>query len=289
MDQRGEEQLQVKVEVREGDLTFSHSNYAIPGARLTPEGYRPSKLNDRVWVDRNISGNLTAVECDGAGKTRGWFMAEHVGHALFQARGATTKALETAIGQGWAAAVEGARGEELGTTVTAIVIDGREVSWVHVGDSRFYVFRGGKLYQITDDHDQFHQRARQLERAGFSAAEALQQAKREGCKENVLTRCLSTDSMEPDPIDSGVVQLYPGDGLLLCSDGVTKYLSNEDVALLIPRATETPNPAQYIAQVARNRAEADRKQRIDDISAAFITVEETGKQASRRFRFPFSR
>ena len=92
----------------------------------------------------------------------------------------------------------------------ALVEDGR-VAFGHVGDSRAYLIRDGKLEQLTEDHSL----VAELVRSGkLSPEEAERHPQR-----SVITRALGTD---PDvDVDTFSVETKPGDVFLLCSDGLT--------------------------------------------------------------------
>lgn len=94
----------------------------------------------------------------------------------------------------------------MGTTLTAAVITGRTAVFLHVGDSRAYLFRGGALECQTQDHTL----AAKWEKSGTMRA-PLARAK------STLTRALGVGQ---SGVDRSEVALLPGDRLLLCSDGL---------------------------------------------------------------------
>jgi protein phosphatase len=100
---------------------------------------------------------------------------------------------------------------DMGSTMTLAVVEDRRVTVAHVGDSRAYVWRNGRLHQLSDDHSV----PGALLRQGKITPEEAQ----EHPHRNVLYRCLGLKpSVEVDIYPS--VPLQPGDGLLLCSDGL---------------------------------------------------------------------
>jgi PPM family protein phosphatase len=105
----------------------------------------------------------------------------------------------------------------MGTTLTGVLLSGDEVSVVHVGDSRAYLFREGELRQITRDHSLVEELRR---RGQLTTEEAEDHPQR-----SVITRALGP---EPDvELDVHTHQIRAGDVFLLCSDGLTDML-NED-------------------------------------------------------------
>jgi len=111
----------------------------------------------------------------------------------------------------------------MGTTVTAVYVDGNTLSWGHVGDSRLYLLRDGEFSQITNDHSLVWEL---VQSGNITKEEALTHPKR-----NMLTRAVGTSCLIK--IDTGVIQWEPGDVLLLCTDGLTNMVSEQDICQLI--------------------------------------------------------
>jgi PPM family protein phosphatase len=120
-----------------------------------------------------------------------------------------------------AAADESRRG--MGTTLTAAMVVGDEVSLGHVGDSRCYRLRDGQLEQLTKDHSL----VAELERTGQITPEAAEHHP----QRSIITRALGP---EPDvEVDTYTIAGKPGDVYLLCSDGLTGMISDEDVSSIL--------------------------------------------------------
>ncbi|MCB0877249.1 MAG: Stp1/IreP family PP2C-type Ser/Thr phosphatase, partial [Solirubrobacterales bacterium] len=120
----------------------------------------------------------------------------------------------------------------MGTTLTAALLHGDEISFGHVGDSRAYVFREGKLKQITNDHSLVEELRRQGKLTRDQAAEHPQRS--------VITRALG-----PEPavdVDTMTFSARPGDVFLLCSDGLTGMVPNEQILEVIS-LTQEPSEA----------------------------------------------
>lgn len=109
----------------------------------------------------------------------------------------------------------------MGTTVSAMIRVGNQMVIGHIGDSRIYRLRGGVLEQITSDHT-FVQRL--VDSGRITPEEAAVHPRR-----SVLMRVLGDVDAEPD-IDTHVVDTKPGDRWLLCSDGLSGYVSERDIA-----------------------------------------------------------
>jgi PPM family protein phosphatase len=133
------------------------------------------------------------------------------------------------------AAVSNAAQRGMGATVLAAWLDGQKLSLAHVGDSRAYLLRAGVLEQLTFDHSLV---AEQMRRGLITPQEA------ESSKmQSVLIRALGAqDEVEADADEH---LLLDGDTLLLCSDGLTRMVTDPEIA-----STLLTHPA---AQAAADR------------------------------------
>ncbi len=122
-------------------------------------------------------------------------------------------------------AAEHADLEGMGTTLTVIWDDGGRVILGHVGDSRAYLCRNGDLRQVTDDHSLVWEMMR---RGSITPEEARYHPYR-----NVITRAVGTDPVVVPDIFS--VDSLAGDRWLICSDGLTEYLTDERIGELLCR------------------------------------------------------
>ncbi|HEX7024464.1 MAG TPA: protein phosphatase 2C domain-containing protein [Gemmatimonadales bacterium] len=111
------------------------------------------------------------------------------------------------------------------TTLTMATLVGRRAYIVHVGDSRAYYLHNGKLRQLTEDQTM----GRYMVDAGAWTEE---QAARAGMAAN-LTSVLGGSEMLPR---IGLVDLLPGDTLLLCTNGLTKHVTDEQLTGILSRA-----------------------------------------------------
>ena len=114
---------------------------------------------------------------------------------------------------------EQGRFTRMATTMVAAAFVGRKLVIANVGDSRAYLLRGGRVRQITRDHNLVGEMMRE---GLLTEEEALHSSVK-----NRLTRSLGG---EPDPkVDLFEVALQPGDRIVLCSDGLTRYALQEDI------------------------------------------------------------
>lgn len=152
----------------------------------------------------------------------------------------------------------------MGTTLTAALVEGDEVSFGHVGDSRAYLFRDGELSQLTNDHSLVEELRRQGKLTKAQAAEHPQRS--------VITRALGP---EPDvAVDTMTVQARPGDVFLLCSDGLTTMIGDEMIASIIERADNLDIAARKLVDAANDYGGRD------NITVVLFRLEEEGAEAA---------
>src|SRR6266516_3211969 len=114
----------------------------------------------------------------------------------------------------------------MGTTLTAAMVTGREVAVGHVGDSRLYRLRGGKLERLTEDHSLVEELVRQ---GRLSPEEAENHPQR-----SIITRALGP---EPDvEVETFTHTARDGDVYLICSDGLSGMVSEDDITATLERA-----------------------------------------------------
>jgi serine/threonine protein phosphatase PrpC len=115
----------------------------------------------------------------------------------------------------------------MGTTAVCALIEGDTATIAHIGDSRAYLFRGGKLELLTADHSWVGE---QVAQGVISEDQARQHPLR-----NVVTRALGTSSeLSADFAD---IPLQAGDLLLLCSDGLNSMVPDEVIGKIIETRT----------------------------------------------------
>ena len=130
----------------------------------------------------------------------------------------------------------------MGTTVTAALLTGGKVTLGHVGDSRGYRIRDGELEQLTEDHSLVGD----LMRSGrLTPEEADAHPQR-----SVITRALGTD---PEvAVDTLVVDAEPGDLFLLCSDGLTTMVTDDDILGILSAAPTLDDAARELVRAANS-------------------------------------
>ncbi len=128
----------------------------------------------------------------------------------------------------------------MGTTLTAAVAEAGRLRLAHVGDSRAYLLRSGRLRMLTEDHTLVQQ---MVERGEITEQEADVHPHR-----SVLTRALGTG---PDvQIDEGVLDAQDGDRILLCSDGLSGMVPDEEIERILRDAAEPKDAVRELVRAA---------------------------------------
>ena len=135
----------------------------------------------------------------------------------------------------------------MGTTICAAVIADRQLTIAHVGDSRIYLFRDGKLLQLTQDHSLVADMVRQ---GLLTPEQALVHPDR-----NTLTRAVGTN--ETIAVDTRTLSLSAGDRLLLCSDGLTKMMDTEAIEAILAAEPVAREAAEMLVKQANHNGGAD--------------------------------
>ena len=164
-------------------------------------------------------------------------------------------AIERANTKVFDASRENAQYRGMGTTVVVLLFRDNRFVVAHVGDSRLYRYRDGKLEQITHDHSLMQEL---IDRGFYSQEQAEDSLNR-----NLVTRAIGIEkSVDIDLLEGGV---ETGDIFLLCSDGVTDMVDDETIRSTIP---ESQDDLENIAsELVRLANEAGGKDNISAVLA----------------------
>ncbi len=146
----------------------------------------------------------------------------------------------------------------MGTTLTAVYVGEQEVAIAHVGDSRAYCLRDGQLLRLTDDHSLVDELMRQ---GRLTPEEAVEHPQR-----SVITRALGPEGIVE--VDTRSFRARAGDVYLLCSDGLTTMLSEQQIAAVLlahPRLRDAGEALIAAANEAGGR---------DNITVVLIRLED---------------
>jgi PPM family protein phosphatase len=146
----------------------------------------------------------------------------------------------------------------MGTTVVGFLLDGPLAAVAHVGDSRAYRLRDGRLDQLTQDHTWVHEQVM----AGFLSQE---QARSHPLK-NVVTRALGGEA--DVVVDVREVEVRAGDLYLLCSDGLTTMLGDAEIRARL-------SSGRGLHEICRSLVnDANARGGVDNVTVVLLAIEE---------------
>ena len=198
-------------------------------------------VSDRGLVRANnedsaYAGPHLLVLADGmgghaAGEVASQLMVEHLEHLDRDPEDADMLALLGAAAEDGNASIEASVAEHpeqagMGTTLTAAMFNGRELGLIHVGDSRGYLLRDGELHQLTVD-DTFVQ---SLVNDGKLAPEDVSSHP----QKSLILKAYTGRAVEPH---LELIQVQPGDRILLCSDGLSDPVTQQTIQLALGDGT----------------------------------------------------
>ncbi|HEY8237488.1 MAG TPA: Stp1/IreP family PP2C-type Ser/Thr phosphatase, partial [Gaiellaceae bacterium] len=160
----------------------------------------------------------------------------------------------------------------MGTTMTVAFVGEANVAFGHVGDSRAYLIRDGKLEQLTEDHSL----VAELVRSGkLSPEEAETHPQR-----SVITRALGTD---PDvDVDTFSIETAPGDLFMLCSDGLTSMVEDDVILRTIEKNRDNLQTAAKALIRTANKGGGE-----DNITVVFFEIgEDVGEPLEETAQYP---
>ena len=153
----------------------------------------------------------------------------------------------------------------MGTTATVAVVDeaAATVTIAHVGDSRAYLYRNGVLEQLTTDHSLVGEMVRS---GRLTEDEAAVHPHR-----SVITRALGTD---PDvEVDTLTLEAGPGDLVLLCSDGLSAMVRDEEIVRVLESTEGAPRESAEALVSAANAAGGE-----DNVTVVLFELVDPGEE-----------
>lgn len=212
---------------------------------------------DQSWVGQLNNGATLAIVADGMGghqagdvasqlavdafRSMFTMSAEKINLSLQEGKMLIRQAIANANEAVYAMAAQNDRYHNMGTTIVAALLKQDRAVIGHVGDSRAYKVSEGNITQLTVDHSLVNE----LVKSGqLSEEEAADHPRR-----NVLTRAVGTDPQVE--IDVQMVEWSPDDVLLLCSDGLTNRISDQQIlAAVTNEELEIDAKADHLIQLA---------------------------------------
>lgn len=155
----------------------------------------------------------------------------------------------------------------MGTTLSALLILDHQGFIAHVGDSRIYLLRGGRVQQVTEDHTVYNE----LIKRGKLSREQIEKV----AQKNAITRAVGV--YERVEVDTLGIEVLPGDAFLLCSDGLHGYVDDPQqlAPLLAKDGNEAPKALIDLANGAGGK---------DNITAVVVRMGEEGAADEKRAR-----
>ena len=229
---------------------------------LTDPGCVRTQNQDAFEVVQLDRSTLLCVVCDGMGGAKAGNVAsalaaevftQEVRHNYHGSMGAQTlnEMLDRAVKQANFAVYDRSHQSEefsgMGTTLVAALIRGKAVTVANVGDSRVYRVNDDGIDQITVDHS--------LVQLMLQRRELTPEQARTFPGKNYITRAIGTEPTVQ--CDIFHVDLKRGDSLLLCSDGLTNLVDDQEILFEIVHGVSSEQCCQRLLNIAKNRGAPD--------------------------------
>jgi protein phosphatase len=134
----------------------------------------------------------------------------------------------------------------MGTTVTAALLDGRHAFVAHVGDSRCYLMREGRIYQVSEDHSLVNEQIK-------AGALSLEEAKNSRFR-NIITRSVGFERTVA--VDLMGIELQGDDRFLVCCDGLSNLVEDTEM-LAVTESAPLVEAAERLVALANERGGDD--------------------------------
>lgn len=168
-------------------------------------------------------------------------------------------------------------GIRMGATMAALYLEGDQAVSCNVGDSRCYLMRKGQLCQLSTDHNE----ARKMVELGILTPDEA----RHSMSRHRLTQHLGIHSEEflIEPYFSPAIKLQPGDIFLLCSDGLTDMVEDEEIKKILSMFDDAESMGDILVTAALRHGGQD------NVTALVLLVKEDDNSASRSVRCSFAK
>ncbi len=238
---------------------------------LTDPGKIRDHNEDSVTVIKNSSGEILLAVADGMGGHRGGEIASSIAISHIGKRFAEISSLgnkEDAINwikdvvseanvQIYKYTSENPESTGMGTTLVLAVLTNQFLLFGNIGDSSGYVFKNERIHKITTDHT--------LVNLLVKSGELTEEEAKEHPRKNVLMRALgATTKVEMDIFDVE----RDVDGVMLCSDGLTNMLDDEQISKVLCEKTSVEEKLTKLIIKSNNRGGTD------NISIAYLSIKD---------------
>ncbi len=156
----------------------------------------------------------------------------------------------------------------MGATIVAAWIDAQRLSIAHVGDSRAYLLRAGSMEQLTADHSLVAEKVR----VGILTPQEADASE----MQSVLTRAVGTSSSVE--IDTNEQALLVGDFILLCSDGLTRMVTDPEIASTLLTSRSPQEAADRLVDLANDNGG------VDNVTVIVLRVDEKSESVFERLK-----
>ena len=229
---------------------------------LTDPGCVRTQNQDAYQIEQLDRNTLLCVVCDGMGGAKSGNIASTLAIDVFvqEIKRTWTASMETEkVDQMLRGAVklanftvydQAAQFEEfsgMGTTLAAALIRGKDVAIANVGDSRIYAVDKNGIRQLTKDHS--------LVQMMVERGELTQELARTYPGKNFITRAIGTETVVE--CDLFHYKVERGDCLLLCSDGLSNMMDDQEILLEVVHGVSKQHCCQRLLDIAKNRVAPD--------------------------------
>jgi len=233
----------------------------MEGKFLTDRGKVRNHNEDAGGIFYNLSGQFLAIIADGMGGHQAGDVASQMATSIMEEQWNQKNKLHSPEEtENWLSTViseinhsiysHGMQKEEfqgMGTTAVIAICTEEFLTIAHIGDSRCYMLSGTRFNQITEDHSLVNE----LVRSGQISKDDAEQHPRK----NVLLKALGTEELITPDMES--MSWEPGNKLLLCSDGLTNKVSDEELEDLISSEKKIEEIGGNMIQLANDRGGED--------------------------------
>jgi protein phosphatase len=229
----------------------------IEARGLTDVGQRRDHNEDAFLVDEALGLFIVADGMGGhaGGGTASRLAVETIRNAIARAKAneperladggpddtSVPDLLQRSVEEACAVIYRTAQGEPelagMGTTVTAALVGGRTATVAHVGDSRCYLLREGRIYQVSEDHSLVNE---QLKAGAISADEA-----KHSRFKNIITRSVGFEQQVQ--VDVMGVELEARDAIVLCCDGLSNLVDDPEILAIVEESPIDVAPGRLVS------------------------------------------
>lgn len=229
---------------------------------LTDVGCVRKQNQDAFHIEKLGRGALLCVVCDGMGGAKSGNVASSLALDVFTQEvkrswnagmdaEKTDRVLQSAVKLANFTVYDQSRQFEefsgMGTTLVAALVHGRDATVVNVGDSRAYCVSAGGIERLTTDHS--------LVQMMIERGELTPERARTYPGKNLITRAIGTEPMVES--DLSHLTLERGDSLLLCSDGLTNMMDDQEILFEVAHGVNKQYCCQRLLDIAKNRGAPD--------------------------------